>query len=152
MMMELDRRRGDEPEPLMNLDTWSAYAVPRRRLLDRIKGLGNVVVLTGDEHQNYAGQVLDRGRPVAVEFVGTSISSGGDGEDLRPGSDRILARNPHVAFVNDQRGYLTCDISRDEWRTNFMVVDQVRRPGGKASRRATYAVARGETTLRRVDA
>ena len=112
-----------------------------------MQGLGNVVVLTGDEHQNFAGLLDDGERPVAVEFVATSISSGGDGQDLRPGSDRILAENPQLKFINDQRGYLTCEVGREEWRTNYMVMDRVSTPGGAISKRATATVARGNADL-----
>jgi alkaline phosphatase D len=156
MMMSLDRRTRDEPEKILNLDSWAAYEAPRRRLLNRIRGLNNVVVLTGDEHQNFAGLLHDPGSgsgaggddPVAVEFVATSISSGGDGSDLRPGSDRILANNPQLKFINDQRGYLTCEVGSEEWRTNYMVMDRVSTPGGSISKRATWAVARGTPDLR----
>jgi alkaline phosphatase D len=150
MMMSLDRRTRDEPGPVLNLDSWAAYEVPRRRLLSRLRGLGNVVVLTGDEHQNFAGLLHDRDQAVGVEFVATSISSGGDGADVRSGSDRILAANPQLKFINDQRGYLTCDVTPDEWRTNYMVLDRVSTPGGAISKRATLAVARGEVALREV--
>jgi alkaline phosphatase D len=150
MMMSLDRRTRDEPARILNMDTWAAYEVPRQRLLARMRGLDTVVVLTGDEHQNFAGLLHDEDRPVAVEFVSTSISSGGDGQDLRPGSDRILANNPQLKFINDQRGYLTCDVTPDEWRTNFMVVDRVTTPGGTLSRRATMVAVRGEAALRQV--
>ena len=153
MMMSVDRRRtpDEAPAKVLNLDTWAAYEVPRQRLLARMGGLRNVVVLTGDEHQNWAGELLDdRDRLVGVEFVATSISSGGDGSDLRPGSEHILALNPQLRFLNDQRGYLTCDVGRDEWRTNFMVADRVSTPGGTVSKRATWAVARGEAALRQV--
>lgn len=147
MMMSLDRRTRDEPEKLLNLDSWAAYEVPRRRLLARMRGLDNVVVLTGDEHQNFAGLLHDGDRPVAVEFVATSISSGGDGSDQRTGSDRMLAENPQLKFINDQRGYLTCDVTPAEWRTNFMVVDRVSTPGGALSKRATFAVPHGSAAL-----
>lgn len=150
MMMSLDRRTRDEPAKILNMDSWAAYEAPRRRLLARMRGLDNVVVLTGDEHQNFAGLLHDGDRPVATEFVATSISSGGDGSDRRPGSDRILAANPEVKFINDQRGYLTCDVGRDEWRTNFMVMDRVSTPGGAIAKRATLAVARGEAALREI--
>ena len=151
MMMSLDRRtRADEPEEIRNLDTWAAYEVPRARLLNRMRGLGNVVVLTGDEHQNFGGLLHNGDDPVAVEFVSTSISSGGDGQDVRPGSETILANNPELKFVNDQRGYLTFEVTPDEWRTNYMVVDRVSAPGGTLSRRATLAMARGEVALREV--
>ena len=150
MMMSLDRRTRDEPAKIVNPDSWAAYEVPRRRLLNRMRGLGNVVVLTGDEHQNFAGLLHDGETPVAVEFVSTSISSGGDGSDLRPGSDRILANNPQLKFINDQRGYLTFDVTPDEWRTNYMVMDRVSTPGGAISKRTTMAVSRGAPELRQV--
>jgi alkaline phosphatase D len=148
MMMSLDRRTREEPEKILNLDSWAAYEVPRRRLLSRMRGLDNVVVLTGDEHQNFAGVLEDERGPVAVEFVGTSISSGGDGNDQRYGSDRILAENPQLKFINDQRGYLVCEAGRDEWRTNFMVMDRVSTPGGAISKRTTMATTRGQAALR----
>jgi alkaline phosphatase D len=151
MMMSLDRRRtpDEAPAKVINLDSWAAYEVPRQRLLGRMRGLDNVVVLTGDEHQNWAGLLHDdRDRPVGVEFVATSISSGGNGQDQRRGSDVILKNNPQLRFVNDQRGYITCDVTREEWRTNFMVMDKVREPGGQISKRATLAVGHGRPELR----
>lgn len=147
MVMNLDRRRGDEPEKLLNLDSWAGYAVPRERLLGRLRSASNAVVLTGDEHQNYAGLLIDRDRPVAVEIVSTSISSGGDGQDQRPGSDKILARNPELKFINDQRGYTVNRISRDAWETDFMVMDAVTAPGGAISKRTTGTIARGKADI-----
>jgi alkaline phosphatase D len=147
MMMSIDRRTNDEGAPILNLDSWAGYEMPRRRILSRLNGLEDVVVLTGDEHQNFAGILHDGDTPVAVEFVGTSISSDGDGSDLRPGSNRILAHNPQIKFINDQRGYLTFDVGRDEWRTNYMVVDRVTLPNGNVSRRATATVERGRPEL-----
>ncbi|MET0268888.1 MAG: alkaline phosphatase D family protein [Sphingomonas sp.] len=149
MMMTMDRRRSArEPTPIMNLDTWSAYAVPRERFLRGLGGRRDVIVLTGDEHQNFAGEVRDKaGRAAAIEFVSTSITSGGDGQDQRPGSDAMLANNPHLKFINDQRGYLISDIARDGWTADFMVLDRVTTPGGVLSRRARVTVPRGETRL-----
>ena len=60
MMMSIDRRTREEPERFVNLDSWAGYEVPRQRLLARMRGLDNVVVLTGDEHQNLAGILHDR--------------------------------------------------------------------------------------------
>ena len=62
-------------------------------------GLDNVVVLTGDEHQNFAGLLHDRDTPVAVEFVATSISSDGDGADL-PRRQRPHPRRESAAEVH----------------------------------------------------
>jgi alkaline phosphatase D len=152
MMMAIDRREqpGKRTGKTVNLDSWAGYEVQRKRLLARLRGLNDVVVLTGDEHSNYAGLLDDRDQPVAVEFVGTSISSDGDGQDMPSWGPAYLANNPQLKFINNQRGYLTCDVSPDEWRTNFMVVDRVSTPGGQLSKRATFAATRGEPALHSV--
>src|SRR3546814_13718520 len=86
-MMSLDRRRKpDEPKKIVNLDSWAGYEAPRERILSRMAGLKNNVVLTGDEHQNFCGDLVYKDRVVGAEFVATSISSGGDGSDQRSGT------------------------------------------------------------------
>lgn len=150
MMMALDRRRAadEAPDPIYNMDSWAAYAVPRERLLARLSGLDNVVVLTGDEHQNWAGLLHDRrDRAVAAEFVATSISSGGNGQDVRLGSDTILANNPQLKFVNDQRGYIICDVNSEQWRTDFKVMDQVTSRDGAISLRNSLIVPHGQVEM-----
>lgn len=152
MIMPLDRRTGAGGEPIFNLDSWAGYPAARTRLLNHIQqhGVRNVVITTGDEHQNYAGELSigkDGSPPVAVEFVATSISSGGDGSDLRPGSDVILANNPHLKFINDQRGYVLCDVDQKGWRTDYKVLDSVRRRDATLTIRQSFAVAPGEARL-----
>src|SRR3546814_17973540 len=97
-------------------------------MLARLGGVKNAVVLTGDEHQNFCGDLIRQDKVVAGEFVGTSISRGGDGSDKRKGTDEWLARNPELKSANDQRGYLVCDVNREAWQTHFMVVDKVTTP------------------------
>ena len=147
MMMPLDRRRAGGPQPVWNMDSWAGYPAARRRLLDRLRDgrIENVVVVTGDEHQNYAGELRDggdSGRTLATEFVATSISSGGDGEDLRPDDVPILADNPHCLFINSQRGYMVHQVGREHWRAEFKVIDQIRAPGGVLSTRKVFDVER----------
>jgi alkaline phosphatase D len=149
MMMSLDRRRrAEETERILNLDSWAGYEAARQRMLSRMAGLGNSIVLTGDEHQNFAGDLVQRDRVVGSEFVATSISSGGDGSDLRSGSDVFLANNPEVKFINDQRGYLVCEVGREAWRTHYRVVDRVTMPTNAVSTRAVAEVAHGAPGVR----
>jgi alkaline phosphatase D len=149
MMMSLDRRRrSDETGRPLNLDSWAGYEAARQRMLSRMAGLGNVIVLTGDEHQNFAGDLIQRDRIVGSEFVATSISSGGDGSDLRLGSDVFLRNNPEVKFVNDQRGYLVCEVGREAWRTHFRVVDRVTTPSNSVSTRAIGEISHGTPGVR----
>lgn len=149
MVMDLDRKEG--PELGFNLDTWAGYAIPRRRLLERVRDrrIDNLVVLTGDEHQNYAGELhIDgrdpSGRPVATEFVTTSISSSGDGTDQRADGRRYLQDNPFLKFNNAQRGYAVCDVTAERWQTEFKVLDKVSDRAGTLSTRAIFAVEAGD--------
>jgi alkaline phosphatase D len=152
MMMDLDRKEG--PDLGFNVDTWAGYRIPRNRLLKRIQDrrMKNVVVLTGDEHQNYAGELHLNGRepsaaPIASEFVTTSISSSGDGQDQRADGRRYLADNPFLKFNNAQRGYVVCDVTPEAWRTEFKVLDKVSEKGGTLSTRATMAVQSGDARV-----
>jgi len=143
-MMSLDRQRDDrDPEKILNLDSWAGYEAPRERMLSRLAGLKNAVVITGDEHQNFCGDLILKDKVVGAEFVGTSITSGGDGSDLRKGTDVFLKRNPELKFANDLRGYMVCEVGREAWQTHFMTVDKVTTPVNTLSKRATGIVENG---------
>lgn len=148
MMMDLDRKIGDGEG--RNLDSWGGYETPRDRVLAQVKELGrdSVIVLTGDEHQNYAGELhLDGQRPaakpIATEFVSTSITSGGDGEDTRADTLEIQKENECLKWHNAQRGYVMCDVTRDLWTTEFKTMDYVSTRGGAIKTRKRMAVAAG---------
>jgi alkaline phosphatase D len=154
MMMPLDRRQTDDAPPLWNMDSWSGYPAARKRLLDHLQArkIGNVVVTTGDEHQNFAGELRARvteGPALATEFLGTSITTGGDGVDLSERNKIIIARNPHCPFINSQKGYVVHDVGRDHWQATFKVLDKVSTPDGKLSTRAKFAVERGKPGLQK---
>ncbi|MEL7519718.1 MAG: alkaline phosphatase D family protein, partial [Pseudomonadota bacterium] len=148
MVMDLDRRPGEGRTE--NLDSWGGYRTPRGRMLNQIKDLGrdSVIVLTGDEHQNYAGELHMDGqrpgpKPIATEFVTTSISSSGDGEDKRADTAAIQQENECLKWFNSQRGYVICDVSRDQWLTEFKVVDKISTKGGAISTRKRMTVDHG---------
>lgn len=142
-MMSVDRQRDvNDKQKILNLDSWAGYEAPRERILQRMAGVDNYVVLTGDEHQNFCGDLVLKDKVVAPEFVVTSISSGGDGSDKRAGTDQWMSRNPELKFANDQRGYMICDVNRDAWQSHFRVVDKVSTPTNDISTRATGLVER----------
>ena len=119
-----------------SVDGWDGYVAARQRLLAGLARLpdANPVVVTGDWHANCVADLkADFDDPVSpvvgTEFVGTSISSGGDGSD-RPGyAERAMAENPHLRFFNAQRGYVRCEVTPQRWRTDFRTVPYVSRPG-----------------------
>ena len=47
---------------------------------------------------------------VATEFVGTSITSAGDGSDMSPLMKAMASENECVRFCNDQRGYVRFEL------------------------------------------
>lgn len=145
MMMDLDRAPG--PDKTENLDSWAGYRTPRNRILGQIQDLGrkSVVVLTGDEHQNYAGELHMDGqrpgdRPIATEFVATSITSGGDGEDQRRSTIAIQQENESLKWHNSQRGYVICDVTSDQWISEYKTLDKVSSRGGQMRTRKRMAV------------
>ena len=149
MMMDLDRDPGEAA--VVNPDSWAGYRIPRGRLLGKIRDakVGDVVVLTGDEHQNFAGDLFvdgarREGAPIASEFVVTSITSGGDGVDQREDFKKIQAANPMLKFNNNQRGYAICDVTPKAFVTEFKVLDAVSRKDGKLSTRAKWALEAGK--------
>jgi len=145
LMAKVDRLPGAGTAYAM--DQWAGYEVERNRVLGAIgeRRIRNTVVLTGDIHSNWVADLKpDFGDPkspvVATEFVGTSITSGGDGSDSLPQVDAYLPENPHVRFYNSQRGYVRCLVTPELWRTDYRVVPFVSRQGAPISTRATFVV------------
>ncbi|MVA74602.1 twin-arginine translocation signal domain-containing protein [Auraticoccus sp. F435] len=138
------------PDVAVPMDTWDGYEGSRRRVLGGIaeRGVDNVVSLGGDLHRSVASDLrLDFSDPsspvMASEFVGTSIASGLDGQDLDPGGAVLLAENPHIRYCNFQRGYTSCTITPRTWKADYRVVDRVTVPDGEVSTRTTLVVEAG---------
>ena len=145
------------PGPIVDVDKWAGYEHERREILRflRDRRIANPVVITGDIHSNWANELSTdfddpAAPPVAVEFVGTSISSGGHGVDRPDHLDALLARNPCVKFHNNERGYVRCEVTPTTWRTDFQTVPYVTRPGAPLQTRATFAVEAGSSRLHRL--
>ena len=133
-----------------SMDQWPGYMHERREIVGFLKDrrIPNPVVITGDIHSNWVNdlRVDDRepGTPVvATEFVGTSISTGGNGFATNPRVERLLSDNPGVRYFNAQRGYVRCSITPGEWRSDYRGVDDVTRPGAPAVTRASFVVEAG---------
>jgi alkaline phosphatase D len=146
------------PDQSVSMDQWSGYPHARDRVAAAIAthAPGRTVVLTGDVHSNWVFDVrrgLDqRERPVvATEFVGTSISSGGDGSDaVSTGVQRLMERTPSLKWFNNRRGYYTCTVEGDVWRTDYRTVPFVSRPGAEAVTASSWRVERGRAGVQRV--
>ncbi|MGW5381124.1 alkaline phosphatase D family protein [Nocardia sp. NPDC003963] len=134
------------PGVLLSEDTWDGYPAERAAVLAAAaRSVRNLVVITGDRHENYAADLrADPADPrtpvVAAEFTGTSITSGGDGIDIGGRGVELLAADPDLKFFNAQRGYARVEVDEQLWRTDFRVLPYVSRPGAPISTRASYVV------------
>ncbi|QXD25009.1 alkaline phosphatase D family protein [Opitutia bacterium ISCC 51] len=155
MMANLDRQVG--PGVAVSMDKWAAYELERRDLLNWFNEaqITNPVVLTGDIHKNYACELLRDfndldSSSVGTEFVGTSISSSGDGFDQPDNIDQLLSENPFLKYHNGERGYVSCTVNQKEWRTNYRTVPFVSRPNAPLNTRASFVVESGRSILNKV--
>lgn len=153
MMMGIIRRLEPTSEPICSMDTWTGYRAARQRLLAHIRDRAhkNVIVVGGDAHRHFAGDLIadDSDAPVAGEYHVTSISSGGDGRLEDDDYVRSLRRggNDFLRTTINKRGYLLCDVTRDQWRGELKVIDRVRQRGGTVNTAAVYVTEAGRPGL-----
>jgi alkaline phosphatase D len=149
MMARADRAPGDLVTHSM--DQWPGYEMNRRRILKTFvdRKVSNPVVIAGDIHTNWANDLIADfdnldSRTVASEFVGTSITSGGDGARMPKNLDKLLAENPFVKFHNAERGYVSCEVTPSQWRTDYRTVEYISKPGAPLNTRASFVVEDGQ--------
>jgi phosphodiesterase/alkaline phosphatase D-like protein len=138
---------------VLNYDQWDGYPAARQRLLSGLvaEQATNVIVLTGDIHLAGVTTVVDPGsdKPVAVEFVGTSISSGGlIGDDLAP----LLQSFPNVIDVElAHRGYILHEVTPSTWTAHYRIVEDATFPDTAVVPYKSFAVTSGTATATVVD-
>ncbi len=149
MMARVDQFPGEEKR--YSMDQWPGYEMERRRVMEFLhrRRPRNPVVLTGDIHSNWVNDLtIDSSDPksptVGTEFVGTSITSGGDGVDLTDRIKAVLAENPFVKFQSGQRGYVRCEVTPKTMRADYQVVEYVSRPDAPKITRASFVVESGK--------
>lgn len=147
-------KRGTPDAPTYSMDKWDGYVAARERLLRVLATAppSNPIVVTGDVHSNWVAELKTNfedasSRTVAPEFIGTSMSSGGDGNDGT--FDRIQSLNPHVKFQNARRGYVRVELTRQVCRADYRVVPFVTKPGAPVSTSASFVVEAGRPHVNR---
>jgi alkaline phosphatase D len=136
------------------MDAWDGARAARERLLGviREKPASNPVVLTGDMHKGVALEIKDDWREpgsrcLGVEFLSTSISSGGDGSARLVNHDALHADNSHLKFIGDERGYTRHTVTPKQWTADFRVVERVTTQGAPVSTRRSFVVESGRPGL-----
>jgi alkaline phosphatase D len=154
-VMIAQNKSGTPEAPTFSMDQWTGYPAAQKRLLDFLGAAkpSNPIVITGDIHSNWVADLkADFNDPasaiVGVEFVGTSITSGGDGSDSTGAA--ALARNPHIKFYNGRRGYVRAFVTKDTWTSDYRTVPFVTRPDAPVETKASFVVENGRPGVRQV--
>ena len=143
------------PEQSLWNNGWDGYSAARTRLTDSVRknSVGNLVVLGGDVHENWVGQIkADYSQvsspAVGVEFCGTSITSRSGGNAKLT---ETLAENPHFIFADAERkGYGVVDITPNQIKTTLRVVSDVTRQDASSETLAQFSVASGLSVVERI--
>lgn len=139
-------------------DTWDGYAVERDAVVAALAGAAAArsfapIVITGDVHASFVWDLKtnwDDGTNrsvVATEFVGTSISSGGDTPLATDGRFTTECGNrngnAHNHLFDNHRGYVLCTVTPDRWEAAYRVLPTVTDPDATASTLTSFVVEHG---------
>ncbi len=118
----------------LNADQWDGYAYERDQLYNDIlvRGINNIVVLTGDIHTSWANDLplagYDPGsgaNSLGVEFVVTSVTT--PGVAVGAGTSGVIqAANPHMKWIDlTQHGYMVLDVNKTRVQGEWYFVDDI---------------------------
>lgn len=150
--LQFAQRDGDDSlegqDYVGNGDQWDGYKADRDQILSFIqqRQIANPLVITGDSHRNgvydlKANFAEPSSRTLGVEFMGTSISSGGDRDPQTRFED---PDDPHERFHNRDHGHVLCKVTPKLWRSNYRIVDTVESQNAGASTLVSFVVEEGD--------
>lgn len=154
----------------LNPDQWDGYQPARDRLYAVVQGqdggapVRNLVVLTGDIHSSWAADLTrDPNNPdpraggydavtgegaLAVEFVGTSVSSPGMDDPGNALAAYLRSQNPHFKYIElNRRGYLLIDVTCERVVGEWWHLETVASPDARQVLAAAFAVQDGAARL-----
>ena len=163
-------------DAFFTFDGWQGYPQEREELLKHIddQAIKDVVFVTGDIHTFIAGDVQrgfdGKGKPVALEFVGGSVTSQGLGEtDIDAGGGIVIKGNDAkpstpTAIIDvlrginswvdnadfDHHGYGKITARKDGLTSELVRLDTIKKKSTKTlpTKGFKYEVARGQTSIK----
>lgn len=140
-----------------HMDQWGGYPAALKRLTDSIakRAPNRTVAITGDVHSNWVNELrtdfdIANGKQIGVEFIGTAISSDGDGWDEYPNWAAQRPRNPHTHWHNARRGYVMNDVGPDEWKASYRTLPFVTKPNAPLQTPAEFITRNGKPGIEKV--
>ncbi len=156
MLAPFDSREG--PEQGVSMDQWSGYPAARGRMIKSIASHApnRTVIFSGDIHSSWVNEIRpDFSRPeqpsVAAEFVGTSITSGGDGSEATAlATPARQSENPHMKWQHNRRGYMKCALDADSCAVDYRTVAYVSKPGAPIDTPTRWRLEHGKAGITRL--
>jgi alkaline phosphatase D len=154
---ERNLRTGSTQQSYAN-DGWDGYLAARSRLTDALQKyeVNNAVMLGGDVHQNWVGQIKanyakPRSATLGAEFCGTSITSRHSSTSSNDKVPSWLERNPHYQFADiEKRGYGLADFSATKLQVSLRTVSDATLQDATVQTLAQFSVAAGRPVIERV--
>ena len=88
---------------------------------------------------------------VGTEFVGTSISTNGDGDVYGPYYGPMIKFNPHIRFFDgDRRGYVRCSFDKHRMVVRHRMVRTVSRRDAEQYTFSSFVVEDGKPGAKRL--
>jgi alkaline phosphatase D len=115
----------------LSVDQWDGFYSEKKELQRTLiqKNIKNIVILTGDAHVFYHGDILYKERKIATELVTAGVTSP---SRMKFSEEEILSENEHIKYMNpDYRGYSLIDFRRDHVDVYFYGISSVLIPDGE---------------------
>jgi alkaline phosphatase D len=132
---------------VFNLDQWDGYPAARSRVLDILGETSNTVIITGDIHASAVGEVRRGDEIVAVELVGTSISSTFPEEFIALFEGAAQTGGAKMADAR-HRGYVRCTATPASLTAEYRVVESTAVPSSPVSTASTWVIDAGTPGVR----
>ncbi|PLW71661.1 twin-arginine translocation signal domain-containing protein [Streptomyces sp. SCUT-3] len=149
----LNQLRGRPGGDFMFTDQWDGFLAEREEVLTHVhrSGLEDLVVITGDWHSAFVGDVrTDFDEPsspvVGTEFTAHSISSNAYSPAWNAANGpRMGAANPHLQYFEGNRyGYDLYEVTPERWTTSMRVVQDLQDPVSPVTTLTAFHVDRGK--------
>ena len=84
---------------------------------------------------------------MAVEFLATSISSGGNGRLVTKNAEAIARDNPHIKWLSSERGYTRHVVRPKTWQADYRAVASITKRDAPIVTRQSFVVEAGKPGL-----
>ncbi|PHR94045.1 MAG: alkaline phosphatase [Robiginitomaculum sp.] len=140
----------------LNPDAWDGYPAARERFYKMAtdQGVQDLLVLTGDTHDNWANKLESAsGTTMGVELGVSGVTSPGTGAYFgsagKDFSERLNAKNPDILYHDNQyHSYIDLSLTHEGGHAAFIGLDTIYSPEYKTSTIKEFKLVKHEDTIK----